>query len=122
MSLLIGMIGAHQLRPVAIEMALVALAGAEVTRPRAQLRIEALLPQTHLNVHYLTSRDHAPGRLRAFLPVVDVVLLERPRRSETAQARQANRFLDGRWRLPVDEDPRPDLRLVGPPRMPDAHR
>ena len=97
-------------------MTLIALTDAEVGGPCTQFVIEPLLTQPHLNIQYLTSRDHTSGCLRALLPVVDVVLLERPRRAETAQARQANRFLDGGGCLAIGEDPRPDLRPLRSPR------
>src|ERR1700731_315115 len=86
----------------------------------AEILIEMLVPQAHLVTERVAPGDDTSSGLSAALPIVHVVLLEGARRAEHPHPGQSNGFLDlGRGRL-VGEDPRPDLGLVGPSRVPDA--
>src|ERR1700739_3210272 len=111
-------LGFHQLRPAAIELAMVPLAHAEITGPGVETLVETLMSQPHLGVDGKLPRHHTPTRLCALLPVVHIVLLECARRAETPYAGQPYRLLDvGRRRL-IGIDPRPHRGLFGTPRLP----
>src|SRR5262245_27456952 len=108
----------HQLRPAAVERPMVALAEAGIADRGAEGGIEALVPEPHLVVD-----RHAPGHdaaagLRAFLPIIHIVLLEGSGGAETAHPRQPERLLYFRRRGFVDKHPRPDLGLLRTARMP----
>src|SRR6516164_9746156 len=75
-------LGLHQLRPASIELAMVALAHAEIAGPGLELPVEAVMPQTHLRVYRHSSRDHPAAGAGAFLPIVHIVLLESAGRAE----------------------------------------
>src|SRR6516225_241508 len=75
-------LGLHQLGPATIELAMVALAHAEVACPALEVLVEALVPQTHLRVHRHAPRDDAAASAGALLPVVHVVLFEGAGRAE----------------------------------------
>src|SRR5439155_26210283 len=113
-------LGFHQLRPAPVELAMIALAHAEIAGPGFEAFVEPLMPQTHLRVHGHATRDHAAAGAGALLPIVHVVLLECAGRAETANTGKADRFLDMRWGGLVGVDPGPHLGLVGAARMPDA--
>src|SRR6202035_1758059 len=81
-------VGPHQLRPAAIELAVVALAHAEVAGPAFEIFVEALVPQTHLRVDGHAPRDDAAAGAGTFLPIVHVVLLEGAGRAETPHPAQ----------------------------------
>src|ERR1700730_2292746 len=101
---------------------MVALAVTVIAGQRAEILVEALMPQAHLVTERIAPGDDTPSGLSAALPVVHIVLLERSRRPEHSHTRQSNGLLDlWRGRL-VGEDPSPDFGLVGPPRVPDPKR
>src|ERR1700751_695136 len=79
-------VGLHQLRPAAVELAMVALAHAEIAGPGFEVLVEALGTQAHLRVHGQAPRDDAAAGAGAFLPVVHVVLLEGAGRAEAPHA------------------------------------
>src|SRR5271168_1380280 len=81
-------VGLHQLRPAAIELAVVALAHAEIAGPAFEIFVEALMPQTHLRVHGHAPRDDATAGAGALLPIVHVILLEGAGRAEAAHPAQ----------------------------------
>src|SRR6516164_9896101 len=110
----------HQLRPAAIELAMVALAHAEIAGPGVETLIKALVPKPHLRIYRHAPRNHPATSAGAFLPVVHVVLLESARRAEAAHPGQSDRLLDVRRCSLVDIGPRPHLGLVGAARVPDA--
>src|SRR5438093_6054182 len=85
---------AHELRPAAIELAVIALAHAVVAGPGVEALIEPLVAEPHLGVQVGSPRHDAATAARAFLPVVHVVLLERARGAEASHAGQSVRFLD----------------------------
>src|SRR5215472_5906423 len=113
-------LGRHQLRPAPIELAVIALAHAEIAGPGLEVRVETLVAQAHLRVHRQSPRDDAATGAGAFLPVVHVVLLEGTGGAEASYSGQPDRLLDVRWCRPVSESPRPHLGVVGAARMPDA--
>src|SRR5262245_50228971 len=90
-------VGGHQLRPAVIKPAMVALAVAVVAGQRAEIRVEAFVPEAHLVTERVAPGHHASPGLGAALPVVHVVLLEGPRRTEHPHPGQANGFLDLGW-------------------------
>src|SRR5438046_713047 len=105
-------LGLHQLRPAPVELAMIALAHAEIAGPAFETFVEALMPQAHLRIHHHAPRNHAAAGAGAFLPIVHIVLLEGAGRAETAHPGQADRLLDmGRGGL-VGVDPGPYLGLV----------
>src|SRR5215475_1989736 len=112
--------GVHQFRPAAVKLPMIALAEAGIARPGAERGIEALMPEPHLIVDRHAPRHDAAAGLRAFLPIVHVVLLEGSGRAEAAHPRQPERVLHFRRRGLVDEHPRPDLGLIRAARMPHA--
>src|SRR6516162_11696810 len=77
-------LGLHQLRPAAIELAMIALAHAEIAGPGVETLVKALVPQTHLRVNRHAPRHHPATSAGAFLPIVHVVLLEGAGRAEAA--------------------------------------
>src|SRR6516164_11101207 len=101
---------------------MVALAEAGITDPSAKLGIEALMPEPHLIVDWQAPRHDAAAGLRAFLPIVHVVLLECTGRAEAAHAGKPERILHFRRCGLIDEYPRPDLGLLRTARMPHAQR
>src|SRR5437667_1660367 len=110
----------HQLGPAAIELAVIALAHAEIAGPGFEVLIEALMPQAHLRIHRHAPRDHAATGAGAFLPIVHIVLLEGAGRAEAAHSGQPDRLLDVRRGSFVGENPGPHLGPVRAARMPDA--
>src|ERR1700736_5491201 len=112
--------GLHQLRPAPVELAVVALAHAEITGPGVETLVEPLVSQPHLRIQESPPGYDAAASARALLPIVHVILLEGAGRAEAAHAGQPDGFLDVRWRRLVGEDPRPHLGLVGSPRLPHA--
>src|ERR1700738_756294 len=87
-------LGRHQLRPAPIELAVIALAHAEIAGPGLEVRVETLVPQAHLRVHCQSPRDDAATGAGAFLPVVHVVLLEGAGGAEASYSGQPDRLLD----------------------------
>src|SRR5437763_15529561 len=75
-ALRIGDVRRHQLGPAAVERAVIALAEARIAGPGAEPFVEALAAQAHLRVERHPAGDDAATGLRAFLPIVHVVLLE----------------------------------------------
>src|SRR5712671_2013112 len=111
-------VGGEQLRPAAIELAMVALADAMVAGPGVEARVEVFVTHAHLRVdRHVTCHDPAAG-LGAFLPIVHIVLLEGAGRAEAAYPGEADRLLDLGWRGLVDKDPGPHLGLVRSARLP----
>src|SRR6516164_10756836 len=100
---------------------MVAFAVAILARQCAQILVEMLVAQSHFIAQGIAARDHAAPSLRAALPVIHIVLLEGPRRTEHPRARQPNGFLDFRRSGLVGKDPRPDFGPVRSPRVPDAN-
>src|SRR6516164_8857905 len=113
-------IGPHQLRPAAVELAVVALAHAEIAGPALEVLVEALVPQTHLRVHGQAPRDDAAAGAGAFLPIVHIVLLEGAGWAEAPHPAQPHSLLDVRRGRLIDVDPRPHLGLIRAARVPDA--
>src|SRR6516165_2946398 len=111
--------GRHQLRPTAVEAAMIAFAVTVVACQCPEIRVELLAPQTHFVAQGIAASDHASSGLRAALPVVHIILLKSPRRAERPHAGQANRFFDRGGGGLVGKDPCPYLGLVGPPWVPD---
>src|SRR6516162_9127877 len=111
-------LGFHQLRPAAIELAVVALAHAEITGPSVEALVETLMSQPHLGVDRKLPRHHTPTGLRTLLPVVHIVLLECAGWAEAPDTRQPYRFLDVGWRRLIGIDPRPHCGPFGTPRLP----
>src|SRR5690349_16347528 len=72
----------HQLRPAPVKSAMVRLAVPVVAGYGPALQIEFLAPEAHLVTQRMAPRDDATPGLRAALPIVHVVLLERPARAE----------------------------------------
>ena len=99
---------------------MVALADAQIAGRGVEVLVVALVTQPHLVVQRHAPRDDAAAGARAFLPIVHVVLLEGSRRAEAAHAGHPDRLLDVRRGGLIGKDPGPDLRLVGPTRMPHA--
>src|SRR5262249_11918098 len=95
----------HQLGPAAIELAMVALAHAEIAGPGFEVLIEPLVAKPHLSVDLHSPRHHATARACAFLPVVHIVLFEGAGWAEAPYAGEPHRFLDMRWCCLVDVDP-----------------
>src|SRR5438046_8953981 len=80
------------------------------------------MPEAHL-VAKEGSTGHCAARgLRAALPIVHVVLLEGATRAKDACSGEAKRLCHLRRRRLVDKDPRPDLGLIGPARVPCPDR
>src|SRR5437879_4556743 len=80
--------GVHQLRPAAVKLPVVALAEAGIAGTGAEGGIEVLVPEPHLIVDRQAPRHDAAAGLRAFLPIVHVVLLESSGRAEAAHSGQ----------------------------------
>src|ERR1700730_11416466 len=80
--------GVDQLRAAAVELPMVALAEAGITGPGAEGGFEALVPEAHLIVDRHAPRHDAAAGLRAFLPIVDDVLLKGSGRAEATHPRQ----------------------------------
>src|SRR5207237_10554024 len=85
-----------------------------------EVLVAALVTTPHLIVERNAPRDDAAAGAPAFLPIVHVALLEGSRRAEAAHAGHPDRLLDVRRGGLIGKDPGPDLRLVGPTRMPHA--
>src|SRR5215831_8073062 len=83
----------HELCPSRVERAMVRLAEAVLARAGAELVVEALAPEAHLEVQWIAARPDASNGV----------------------------FHLGRRGL-VGVHPRPDFGLVGPARMPHAKR
>src|SRR5438105_1164914 len=114
--------GVDQLRPAAVELPMVALAEAGIAGPGAEGGVEAFMTEPHLVVDRHAPRHDAPAGLRAFLPIVHVVLFEGSGWAEAAYPGQPKCLLHFWRRGLVDEHPRPDLGLPRAARMPDAQR
>src|SRR5260370_38330236 len=114
--------GLHQLSPAPVELAMVALADAEIAGPGVETLIEPLVSQPHLRIQESPSGYDAAASAGALLPIVHVVLLEGPRRAEAAHPGQPNCFLHMRRRRHAGEQPRRQRGLVRSPRVPDTQR
>jgi len=101
---------------------MVRLAEAVLARAGAELVVEALAPEAHLEVQWIAARHHAASGTRALLPVVHVVLLEHARGAEHARPDASNGVFHLGRRGLVGVHPRPDFGLVGAARMPHAKR
>src|SRR5262249_34888303 len=110
----------HHLRPAPIKLAMVALAHAEIAGPSVELLVKPLVAKPHLRVERSAARHDTATGARAFLPIVHVVLLKGAGRAEAPHPGEPDRLLDMRRGGLVGVDPRPDLGLVGPARLPDA--
>ena len=89
------------------------------SRPIDRLdRGERSCPETHLRVQWHAAGHDAAAGLRAFLPIVHVVLLKRVPRAEAAHAGQPNRLFDVIGRRLVDKYLRRDLGFAGAARVP----
>src|SRR6201987_1822950 len=106
----------HQLGPASIELAVIALAHAEIAGPGFEVGVEALVPETHLRIDGHAPRDGPATGPGAFLPVVHVLLLEGAGRAEASHPAQPHRFLDMRRSRLVGVDPGPNFGLIGPAR------
>src|SRR5215469_12648594 len=85
-------IGRHQLCPAPIEASMVDFTVTVVTGPSLQLFVESLVPETHLVTEKTAPGYHTSAGLRAALPIVHVVLLERAGRTEAPHASQSDRL------------------------------
>src|SRR5215469_11638255 len=112
--------GVHQRRPAAVKFPVVALAEAGVAGPGAERAVEALMPAAHLIVDRQAPRHDAAAGLRAFLPIVHIVLFEGSGWTEPTHAGEPERILHCRRRSLVDKHPRPDLGLLRAAWMPYA--
>src|SRR5260370_25383231 len=111
-------VGGHQLRPAPVKAPVVAFAVAVVAGHGAEFLVITLMAEPHLVGDRIAPGDDAAPRQGAALPILHVVLLEGPRRTEHPHRGQPDRLLDlGRRRL-VDKAPCPDLGLLRPPRVP----
>src|SRR5437879_7413997 len=88
--------GFHQLSPAPVELAMVALAHAEIAGPGVETLIEPLVSEPHLRIQEGPPGYHAAAGAGAFLPIVHVVLLEGPGRAEATHSGHPDRFLDVR--------------------------
>src|SRR6516165_10787398 len=112
--------GRHQLRPATVEPPMVTFAVAIVTGDGAEIRLKALMPESHRIVQRMAPRDDATTSLGAALPIVHVVLLERAARSEHPGSDETDRLLDLGWRRLVRVNEGPAFGLVGTTRVPNA--
>src|SRR6266851_5347766 len=84
----------HQLGPARVELAMIALAHAEIAGPGFEALIEPFVSEPHLRIDRHPPRDHAAAGASAFLPVVHIVLFEGAGGAESPHAGQADRVLD----------------------------
>src|SRR6267154_2300771 len=82
-------VGGEQLRPAAIEPAMVALADAMVAGPGVEASVEVFVTHAHLRVDRHAARHDPAAGLGAFLPIVHIVLLEGAGRAEAAYPGEA---------------------------------
>src|SRR6516164_10686800 len=113
-------IGRHQLRPAPVKSAMVRLAVPVVTGYGAALGVEFLASEAHLITQRIAPRDDAAPALRAALPIVHVVLLERSAGAKHAGASKPYRLFHLRRRRFVRVNECPALGLVGAARVPHA--
>src|SRR5271165_4177573 len=115
-------IGRHQLRPAPVKSAMVRFTVAVVAGYSPALGVEFLASEAHLITQRIAPRDNAAPRLRAALPIVHVVLLERSARAKHARAGEPYGLFHFRRRCLVGVNECPALGLVGAARVPYADR
>src|SRR5215469_7811907 len=115
-------IGRHQLRPAPVKSAMVRLTVPVVAGYGSALRVEFFAPEAHLVTQRIAPRDNAAPGLRAALPIVHVVLLERSARAKYAGASEPYGLFHLRRRRLVGVNKCPALGLLGAARMPHADR